>query len=146
MQSILEIITDAWGWAGLVPEEIVGENEFGNLIVRDVNGVYWRICPEDVYCEIIAKSREELDSLSTDPEFLKDWYMRSLVEIARSKLGDLKDGYKYCLAIPGVLGGSYDGDNINTVPLDELIALSGDIGQQLKDLPDGSQVKLKVVD
>ena len=48
--SIIEEIASAWGWAGIQPEEVVGENDFGNLIVKDVAGKYWRICPEDVYC------------------------------------------------------------------------------------------------
>ena len=81
--SIVEEINDSWGWVGIEAEEIVGENDFGNLIVRDRGGRYWRLCPEDVYCEVVAENREELDALSTDQEFLTDWYMESLVDQAR---------------------------------------------------------------
>jgi hypothetical protein len=72
--------------------------------------------------------------------------MRALVDVARVKLGPLKEGYKYCLVFPGVLGGAYDVSNIQSVPLVELIRLSGDLGQQIRDLPDGAQVNLKVSD
>ncbi|MCG8092808.1 MAG: DUF1851 domain-containing protein [Candidatus Thiodiazotropha endolucinida] len=144
--SIIEVISLAWGWAGIQPVEVVGENDFGNLIVKDVAGMYWRICPEDVYCEVIANSREELDALSTNQEFLADWYMQALVEQAEEKLGPLSEGRKYHFVIPGVLGGEYGASNFQTVSLVEQIRFSGDLGKQIKELPDGAQVKLKVIE
>lgn len=144
--SLIDEIKDAWGWVGIEPEEIVGENEFGNLMIRDCDGRYWRLCPEDVYCNVVAENREKLDALSKDQAFLADWYMASLVTQARENLGALRKGWKYCLAIPGILGGEYDISNIKTAPLVEMIRFSGDIGRQIKDLPDGAQIELKVVD
>lgn len=144
--SIVEEIKESWGWVGIEPEEVVGENDFGNLMIKDIEGKYWRLCPEDVYCEVIAQNREELDKLSSDQEFLEDWYMQALVEKAQEHLGLLTEGQKYCLVTPGVLGGEYAISNIKTVPLIELIRFSGDLANQIKDLPDGAQIKLKVVD
>jgi hypothetical protein len=72
--------------------------------------------------------------------------MTALVDQAKESVGPLDDGRKYCLVIPGVLGGKYDASNIKSVPLLELISLSGDIGQQIRDLPEGAQIELKVVD
>ena len=37
----VEDINDAWGWTGLNAVEVLGENAFGNLIVRDEDGMYW---------------------------------------------------------------------------------------------------------
>ena len=142
--DLISEIREAWGWVGIDPEEVVGENDFGNLIVRDRSGSYWRLCPEDSYCRVVASDREELDRLSNDQDFLHDWNMSALVEEAKELLGPLADGRKYYLVIPGVLGGTYDASNIKTLPLDELIRLSGDIAQQIKDLPDGAKVEIKV--
>jgi hypothetical protein len=36
-------INEAWGWVGLNAEEVLGENAFGNLIIRDDDGRYWRL-------------------------------------------------------------------------------------------------------
>jgi len=126
--------------------KIVSQNDFGNLIVEDIDGKFWRLCPEDVYCEIIALNNQELEGLFMDEEFVFDWRMDRLVKIAHQKLGDLKDGYKYCLVFPTVLGGAYEASNINTAPLLEMISFSGSIGEQIKDLPDGAQVKIDIVD
>lgn len=144
--DLISEIREAWGWVGIDPEEVVGENDFGNLIVRDRFGSYWRLCPEDSYCRVVASDRKELDRLSSDQEFLHDWNMSTMVEEAKELLGPLTDGRKYYLVVPGVLGGTYNASNIKTLPLEELIRLSGDIAQQIKDLPDGAKVEIKVTD
>lgn len=144
--NIVEEIKESWGWIGINPVEVIGENDFGNLMIKDTDGKFWRLCPEDVYCEIVAQNQEELDTLSKDQEFLEDWYMRALVDVAQDKLGPLEEGKKYYLVIPGALGGEYGIDNIKTAPLVEIIRYSGGVGKQIKDLPDGAQVKLKVID
>ncbi|WP_202947437.1 hypothetical protein [Sulfurovum sp. AR] len=71
--NIVEEIKESWGWIGINPVEVIGENDFGNLMIKDTDGKYWRLCPEDVYCEIVAQNQEELDTLSKDQEFLEDW-------------------------------------------------------------------------
>ncbi|GLR11394.1 hypothetical protein GCM10007907_01840 [Chitinimonas prasina] len=144
--SILGAVEAAWGWTGIRPIELVGENAFGNLMLRDDDGCYWRLCPEDGYCEIVASNATELEKLSLDQDFLHDWYMQALVNEARSLLGELNNGHKYCLKIPGVLGGLYDRTNLGTLPLLELIHASGHIAYQIKDLPDGSNVNLRITE
>ena len=89
-------------------------------MVKDVHGKYWRLCPEDLSCTVVTENREELDALSKDQEFLRDWHMSALVDYAHERLGVLPDGRKYCLKIPGVLGGEYGGDNVATIGLEEL--------------------------
>lgn len=144
--KLTAIVKESWSWTGLDPEQIVGDNDFGNLIVKDHDGKYWRLCPEDLSCHVVANDRSELDVLSQDQEFLHDWHMTRLVEQARERLGPLRPGYKYCLRIPGALGGEYGGDNLATVPFLELISASGDIARQVAGLPDGARVRLAIVD
>ncbi|MFT4100805.1 MAG: DUF1851 domain-containing protein [Burkholderiaceae bacterium] len=143
--KLIATVKEAWGWTGLDPDQIVGDNDFGNLMVKDQAGRYWRLCPEDLYCKVIAHSRAELDRLSQDQEFLRDWYMSALVQEARDRLGPLRPGFKYCLRIPGALGGEYGGGNLAIISLSGLISASGHIAQQVDGLPDGAQVKLNIV-
>jgi hypothetical protein len=143
--QLLDEVRSAWGWVGIKPVELIDDNDFGNLILKDVHGQYWRLCPEDLYCEVVASSREELERLAKNQEFLNDWYMRALVDQAFQRLGALAPGRKYCLKIPGVLGGEYGGDNLGTISFEELIRVSGDVAQQISDLPDGTCIELSVV-
>lgn len=144
--NLIADLQEYWGWVGLDPVEVVGENDFGNLIVQDAEGKYWRLSPEDCSCKIVASNRNELDALSADQEFLHDWYMRALVDEARSTCGPLLDGRKYSLKIPGIFGGEYGGGNLAITPLDELVRMSGDIAKQIQNLPDGATISLNVVD
>lgn len=144
--SLLDVVRQSWSWTGIDPVELLAENEFGNLIIKDAQGQYWRLCPEDSYCKVIATSREALDRLSADQAFLHDWTTRRLVDQAFLRLGVLPEGRKYCLKIPGVLGGEYGGDNLATISLEDLIRASGHIAEQIADLPDGARIKLSVVD
>jgi len=70
--QLLDAVRNAWGWAGVEPHELIDDNHFGNLIIKDVHGQYWRLCPEDLRCEVVASSQEELDRLGKDQEFLSD--------------------------------------------------------------------------
>ena len=144
--KLIDILEEAWSWTGIEPDQVVGDNDFGNLMVKDKSGRYWRLCPEDLSCSVVAANREELDALLQDQEFLCDWHMSNLVEQAKERLGPLRPGYKYCLKIPGALGGEYGGDNLATVPLGELVLFSGDIARQIQDIPEGSPVDLQFVD
>jgi hypothetical protein len=84
--------------------------------------------------------------MSTDQEFLADWYMQGLMEQAVEKLGTLEADRKYCLVTPGPLGGEYSASNIQTAPLIEIVRLSGYLGEQIKDLPEGAKIKLEVTE
>ncbi|WP_208728727.1 hypothetical protein [Leptospira selangorensis] len=82
LETILDVLKESWGWTGLDPEKIIKENEFGNLLILDKQGQYWRLCPEDLYCEIIALNSDKLTALLNDHDFIEDWEMRSLVDLA----------------------------------------------------------------
>lgn len=43
--SLIEEVRAAWGWCGIDPVEIVGENDFGNLMVKDALGALLEVVP-----------------------------------------------------------------------------------------------------
>ena len=128
-------INESWGWVGLKAVEVLGANAFGNLIIRDEDDHYWRLRPQALCCEPLARSRAAFDALSYNQDFLNDWYMPEVVRLAEAALGPLTDGRKYCLRIPSALGGHYGRDNLATVPLAELIRFAGEGAQQFEGLP-----------
>jgi uncharacterized protein (DUF433 family) len=141
--SMLDIIRKAWGWIGLEPAEVVATSAFGNLIVRAADGTYWRICPEELSCEQVAHHTDEFAALSGEAAFQADWDMSRLVGLARQVFGQLPEGQCYCLKLPAVLGGKYEVANIGAISLSELILFSGDLADQLKDVPDGGQIRIQ---
>jgi hypothetical protein len=142
---MIDTIRQTWGWTGLEPTEVLDINAFGNLLVRAVDGTFWRICPEELSCEKIARDTDGFAALSGQEDFQVDWQMTWLVELAERKLGPLPKGRCYCLKVPALLGGKYDDSNFGTNSLKELIAFSGDLAEQIRDVPDGGQIKIDIV-
>ncbi len=140
--NILEEVKAAWGWSGIEPVELVTENEFGNLILKDAEDKFWRVCPEEITCEVVADSIESYNELIQDEEFNEDWFMADMVAIAEKKLGGLKEGHKFQLVIPGALGGDYDAKNIKSTSFVDLIKSSGELGKKVADLPEGAEFQL----
>jgi len=138
-------IRSAWGWLGLEPAKVIAENDFGNLIIEDIKGAYWRLCPEECSCKRIAANRSELQTVLDDPEFSEDWAMVRIIEAAQQVCGPLSEGRKYALKIPWCLGGEYVAANYAIIPLREFIGFSGSVAFQAKDWPDGTKVELKVI-
>jgi hypothetical protein len=131
---------------GIESADVVAVNKFGNVIFTDQRGQYWRICPEELECKVIAESADAYRRLEQDPEFRLDWEMARLVEAAEAKYGSQPVHQCFCLKIPGALGGPYEIGNIGTLRIGELIRFSGDVAEQIKDLPSGSKVEFKIVD
>ena len=138
-------INEAWNWTGIVAQEVIKVNQFGNIIFKDEREDYYRITPEELAIDKIASNDEEYLALLNDNKFVSDWEMKHFVTLAKSTLGELEKHEKYCLKIPGVIGGKYSADNFAKISFLELIAVSGDLAYQIKDLEDGDQVELKIV-
>ena len=144
MDKMITEINKAWNWKGFIATEIILTNEFGNVIFKTDKNEYWRICPEEISCERIAKTESEFNKVSSDSEFITDWEMTNLVNIAKSELGELKENERYCLKMAALIGGQYEKSNLGKISFSELIAFSGDLGFQIKDLKDGQKIKLNI--
>ena len=143
--DILGAISEGWNWLGIEPQKVVATNSFGNVIFTDAQGRYWRICPEELKGEIIAERNADLDQLWASEVFQHDWRMESLCDVARGILGELPTGNSFCLKLPAALGNPYSAENMGVINTIELLCASGSLARQIRDLPDGTQVRIKVV-
>ncbi len=131
---MIEIVNKSWGWIGIVASDILYVNDFGNLIIESENGKIWRVCPEELTCKVIADNQELFDELFDSEDFKKDWYMDDTVALANDQMGDLLSGEKYCLKLPGILGGLYEPENFGKISHEKLISLSGAIAFEMKGM------------
>lgn len=145
-EIIRNTINESWMWFGTKAEEIILVNEFGNIIFENQKKEIYRINPEELLIQKIADNYEEFYELKQNEEFITDWEMKSLVQKATEILGRLDEGQKYCFKIPTVIGGKYEIQNIGKIAFLELISVSGDLALQIKDLKDGTKVKLRILD
>lgn len=140
--KMIEIIDKSWKWTGKIAKEIVAINDFGNVIFTTAEGEYFRICPEELSCHLIARSPEDYEELQNDRDFIEDWEITEFVELATKTVGKLDAGEKYCLKLPAVLYGEYSAQNIGKIAHEQLISFAGEMAEKIKDLPDGTEIKL----
>ncbi len=143
---MIDVIKQDWGWLGIDPVEIVATNDFGNVIFIDTSKRFWRICPEELSCEVVAENPERYNRLVHDGDFLTDWHMSTLANEAQKRYGKQPEDRCFCLILPGVLGGEYKIENIGTNSRREVISFSGDVARQIKDVPDGGKVMFEWAD
>jgi hypothetical protein len=142
VSALLQAISEGWSWKLGRLVEVVATNRFGNAIVSNEAGQYFRIVPEEWQCELLATSACDLEEKRMRADFIRDWEMLPLVARAEAAHGPLAEGQVYCLVVPGVLGGKYAEENIRKISLLELLSYCGDMARQMDDVPDGVQVKI----
>jgi hypothetical protein len=143
MSGILGSIQEGWGWAIGTPTRVVAINSFGNVIVQTSNGQFYRIIPENLECTFLCDSEDALEKIFRESKFAFDWDMKLLRDQAERALGKLTTNECYHLVIPATLGGAYALSNIKKIPIGEWLSFSGNVAQQIKDLPDGAHVEFK---
>ena len=94
----------------------------------------------------MAESEAAIAELWADQEFQTDWTGDASIEVAEPALGPLEEGQCYGFRVWPVLGGAYEVENMVIKSMLEWLAVSGDVGRQIKDLPSGTQIRLDVRD
>jgi len=140
----IAIINKAWNWKGFKAIKIIQTNDFGNVIFETETNEFWRICPEEISCEKVAINKAEYEKLKLDLDFIEDWEMSNMNNLAKEKFGEVNNYEKYCFKLPPILGGEYSLDNLGKINFSKMITLSGEIGFQIKDLKDGEKIKVDV--
>ena len=121
----VQIIKQYWGFTGIRPVQIIERNQFGNLLVQDNSSRFWRICPEELSCEVIASNQKQMKQLWDEAEFKNDWHMTGFAVLAYNALGGVDDEQCYYFINPPALGGGYDVANIGITTIADLIIDSG---------------------
>ena len=141
---MLKIINENWNWLNINFIKIIDENDFGNLILMNEDLTIWRICPEELQCKKIADNINQFIKLQNNDDFIEDWNLNYLNEIAIKKLGKLNRNEKFTLIKPGVLGGEYIEENLVKMHLEKLIKFAADLAFQIKDLKDGQKITINI--
>lgn len=143
--SVIEALSEEWAWILPPISQVLAVSAMGNVFLKCDDQNYWRICPEELTAETVARTSGELDALYSNTEYKEDWQMTSLVADLIESYGEPRIGECFGLTIPAVLGGEYSIDNIRRRDLYEYLRFTGDVARQTKDLDDGETLKLVFV-
>ena len=141
----LAALRQGWGWTGIEFAEIVASSLFGHLLVTDRVGTFHYVDPDILGVQTLgdeaaAKTHMELG------ETQAIWRADAHVEAADKRLGAPRVGEVYGFTPQALVAGDYAPENMVCVELAAYIRMTGDLADQIKDLPEGAHVRIKVTD
>lgn len=118
------------------------EDIFGEQFAMSREGIF-RFNPETADYELIAESLEDWAGI-----ILEDYEVETGYAVAsqwQELNGSISLGQRLLPKIPFVLGGDYEIENLYALDAIQGMRLRADIWNQIKDLPEGAKVELKVI-
>ncbi|MCM5530643.1 T6SS immunity protein Tdi1 domain-containing protein [Parasegetibacter sp. NRK P23] len=140
----LEDFLSCWRWLVTDMKAVVTISCLGDMFFlgKDDN-VYW-LQTENGELTKIASSLEEYQLFLDDEVKLDDWFLPLLIEKLIDSGKTLKENEVYSYKQLPILGGEYSVDNIDPTDMSIHFAFCGQICEQIKNLPDGTKVNIKV--
>ena len=134
------------GWAWLLPPTLTVwiMNRFGDLFIVPGDGAVHMLDVGGGTFQKVAESRDDFANKLDEGDNANQWLMIPLIDRLVSSGLTLREGQCYSYKQPPVLGGGYTVENTCVLPIAEHYSAYGSIHEQIKDLPDGAHVVIKV--
>jgi hypothetical protein len=135
---------DLLAWASIIPPgcRVLCFNLFGDMFLLAPDGGLHMFDRGGFSVERIAPSEEAFwREVQDDPE---GWQSRLLADECRRASKVLTAEQCYAFTTLPVLGGDYSVENVWVAPWQEWFSFTADLFRQIKDLPDGAVISLKI--
>ena len=135
-----DLLTD-WRWLIGSHLKLWHVTKFADVLLMDAaGGIYFLDTLEGAVSKI-ANSEAEFVSKAESDHNADHWFMAGLVDGAARR--GMSPAAEECLSFKFApqLGGPIDLDNVEVSSLILSLSISGQIRQQIKDLPDGTKIK-----
>jgi len=135
-----------WRWRFGGSARLVALSRAGDAFLRIANGqVWWLDCGSGTLTAVAA-SVAAFERLLTQPIEAAKLLMAPVIEASLRRDGPFQAGICLGFTLLPVLGGSYALENRWRAPAIEHFGLTGEIHRRLRDAPDGTSVRIDVVD
>jgi hypothetical protein len=135
----------SWRWLIGDDKSAIAVSASGDVFLKDQAGiVHWLDCGAATV-KPIAKSEAEFESFATDPAKAEYYFMVSHVESLEAAGIPLASGECYSFLQLPIVGGKYEAANRFAIDYKQHVGFSGWFNDQIKDYPDGTKVKTKIV-
>ncbi len=115
---------------------------FGDLFLRHDSAI-WLLDLENATLDRYCETESIVIATLAQDEDADVLLYTKLVDQIRASGTTIGPGRCYHFKLPTILGGEFDLANIGTNSIDERIRFCGDFHRQIKDLPDGSPVRIQ---
>jgi hypothetical protein len=138
----LKDICSDWEWLVNEQKNVLLVTLFGDLFfIGSSDEVNWLDTGTGSLTRI-AENVKHFEDLLEDKENFNDWFMVNFYLDLQKNHQKLKDNEVYSYKKLPILGGDYTTDNIEATDISVHFSVTGQICQQIKDLPDGTEVRL----
>ncbi|HXE07516.1 MAG TPA: T6SS immunity protein Tdi1 domain-containing protein [Acidobacteriaceae bacterium] len=136
----LNQLAKEWKWLiDLSGQQLITMSPFGDLLLRNESG-------DISLLDINLGALEPAASSASDPVLLFPVAFDDRIASSYRKAGlQLTDGKCYGYKTPCVAGGSLEPENVYVATASEYISFMGDFHYQIRDVPDGGSIRLKVI-
>ncbi len=139
-------ITENWTWLIGTDKTPIMVSAIGDMFLQaDNKNIYWL----DVgggELKLVAERNQDFEEKLKNIEQVNEWFMINLTTDLRLSDKKLNEGQLYSYKKLPIMGGEYTVDNFAPLDIVEHFRYTGDIHKQIKDLPDGTKVEIKIVD
>lgn len=140
----LDDILSCWRWKLNDMKGAVAISVLGDIfLLGNDDAVYWLQTDSGDFTKV-ADSLKQYEQFLSDEEKVDNWFLPLLVKDLLAAGKKLKENEVYSYKKLPVIGGEYSVDNIEPTDMSVHFAFSGQICEQIKDLPDGTKVNIKV--
>lgn len=146
-QSGIDWPTALSSWSWLIPAEFTLwlVNRFADLFLVLPDGSVHMLDVGAGTLTKLADSRDDFCDLIDEGDNANQWLMIPLVDKMVAAGVVLQPGQCYGFKIPPVMGGDYAVENVEPLAVWDCLGAYGSIHYQLQNVPDGTQVVLKVI-
>ncbi len=131
---------EAWSWLPVKEKSPIAVTAFGDVFLESPEGI-WFLDTLEGSLNRIADSKPELDEILNTAEGQTHFLFSSFVDRALSEGMNLEEGQCYDFKVNPVLGGAVEFENIEVNDFVVSLYVSGQVHQQIKDLPPGAKIK-----
>jgi hypothetical protein len=135
-------LTEDWIWLIGTDKKVLLVSAIGDLFLNDHgNNVYWL----DVgggELKLVADTIQDFEEKLKNIEQVNEWFMIDLTTELRLSDKKLKEGQLYSYKKLPIIGGDYAIDNFEPTDIEVHFCFAGQIHKQIKDLPNGTKVKI----
>jgi hypothetical protein len=135
-------ITSCWQWKLNEMGPVVLVSCMGDMFLLGKDkAVYWLQTDAGLLSKV-ADDISHFNQLLLDEDTIDEWFLPLLTEELIAAGKKLKENEVYSLKIMTTIGGTWKIENIDPVDMSVHFLFTGQINEQIKNLPDGTPVKI----
>ena len=137
-------LRESWSWILREPFVPIPFSVLGDVFFEPRSGGVWWLNAGTAEVSRVAGSVEEFQGL-LGADLVDDWFMPDLVARLHGagKRPTAGECFTY-VTLPVFKEGTYEVSNLNPVNAREHFALTGHVHREIRELPDGAQVRINV--